>query len=221
MSQRMIYQTDATRQKILDTAEHCFSESGFFETQMKDIAVAVGMSRNTLYRYYRDKFELGLAILEKTLHKRFAQLNAQIDALLTSQNADIPAILQRLFTESYTAEDADLDHRFVAEFDAFYSGERIPADFRERLSNAAGINVMDKIDDLIRRGQQAGTVRGDIEAHTVSAILSNAIQAFHQRMILRNGALIEFEQGQPGQLTPVLIQLLIDGLRVHADTHSD
>jgi AcrR family transcriptional regulator len=213
MSQRMIYQIDATRKKIIETAGRCFSERGFFETRMKDIALAVGMSRNTLYRYYRDKFELGFAILEKTLQKRFVLFNERVTTLLATEDIDIPTELGNLYEFSYLSPDSALDHRFIAEFDAFYSGDRIPEDFRERLSATAGINITDKIDLLVQRGQQEGSIRSDLHAHQISTTLSNAIQAFHQRMILRNGALVEFEHGQPGELTPLLIQLLIEGLK--------
>ena len=209
----MIYQTDATRSKILEHAERCFSEHGFFETQMKDIAIAVGMSRNTLYRYYRDKFELGYAILEKTLRHRFEQLDVKVNQLLGTAELDIRYELRTLFAELYDSADDDLDHRFIAEFDAFYSGERIPEDFRDRLSAAAGIDIMSKFEQLVKRGQQEGNIRTDIDTRIIGITLSNAIQAFHQRMILRKGALVEFKQDQPSELTPVLITLLIDGLQ--------
>ena len=179
MSQRMIYQTDETRNKILDNAERCFSEHGFFETQMKDVAIAVGMSRNTLYRYYRDKFELGYAILEKTLRTRFSLLETQVDALLATPALDIRAELVRLFVHLYQSPDSELDHRFIAEFDAFYSGERIPENFKDRLSAAAGIDIMAKFEQLVSRGQQQGSVRTDLDARVISTTLSNAVQAFH------------------------------------------
>ncbi|MCB1729979.1 MAG: helix-turn-helix transcriptional regulator, partial [Halieaceae bacterium] len=61
MSQRMVYQTEETRRKILVAAEAMFIEKGFFDTQMKDVAAAIGISRNSLYRYFHDKGDLGYA----------------------------------------------------------------------------------------------------------------------------------------------------------------
>ena len=60
---RMIYQTDETRTRILSVARTLFTEKGLFDTQMIDIAAVLEMSRTTLYRYYRDKLDLALAIL--------------------------------------------------------------------------------------------------------------------------------------------------------------
>jgi AcrR family transcriptional regulator len=209
----MIYQTDKTRQKILEHAERCFSESGFFQTQMKDIAEAVGMSRNTLYRYYRDKFELGFAILESVLKHKYSDIEAELNALLAQSLLDVRVSLGELFTRLLVVESTEVDDRFIAEFDAFYSGDRIPDDFRERLSSAAGDSFYKTVDQLIERGQREGSIRGDIAPHILSTTLLNAIQAFHQRMILRNSALIELDIGMPSQLTPVLIQVLIDGMK--------
>lgn len=213
MSQRMIYQTDETRRRILKNANRCFGEHGFFETQMKDIAEAVGMSRNTLYRYYRDKFELGFAILEETLKAKFEGLVVRLEQLTNAENINVCEEINNLFTDMYSQENESTDERFIAEFDAFYSGDRIPEDFRKRLTNAAGVQFFSLLDVLIERGQADGSLRNDIDAHIISTTVSNAIQAFHQRMILRNSALIELELGVPAQLTPVLVQILIDGLK--------
>jgi len=61
---RMIYQTDQTRSKILVVARALFTERGLFDTQMLDVAAALGMSRTTLYRYFQDKLDLALAIVQ-------------------------------------------------------------------------------------------------------------------------------------------------------------
>lgn len=212
MSQRMIYQTDSTRQRILTEAEHCFSEHGFFDTQMKDIATAVGMSRNTLYRYYRDKFDLGFAILEKALSAGYGELEGELDAMLAAPELNIRQQLGGLLERIHCRPETEINSRFIAEFDAYYAGERIPEDFRERLLNAAGSSFFDRLDALVKRGQREGNIRNDIEAHLISTTLSNAIQSFHHRMLLRNAALIELDPGVPTTLTPLLIKILIDGL---------
>lgn len=209
----MIYQTDATRAKILAQAASLFSEQGFFQTQMKDIAEAVGMSRNTLYRYYRDKFELGFAILEAMLTAKYSAPMASIDKLLDTPDINIRRALAELFADLYVNDADELEDRFIAEFDAFYAGQRVPEDFRERLTEAGGNHFYHRLDALVHRGQREGSIRPDIDPHILSTTLTNAIQAFHQRMILRSNVLIELDIGLPNQLSPILIQLLIDGLK--------
>lgn len=222
MSQRMIYQTDATRQKILMQAERCFGEQGFFDTQMKDIAAAIGVSRNTLYRYYRDKFDLGFAILEKALSERFSEVSEQLDNWLAQSDLPYRQAIGELFVSVHLASAGDLDDRFIAEFDAYFAGNRIPEDFRERLSRAVDDGFFDRLTQLISRGQAVGQIRSDLDARQLATTLSNAIQAFHHRMLLRGSALIELQPDAAAGLTPVLIQLLLDGLApVTQPPHTD
>ncbi|MEQ8347726.1 MAG: TetR/AcrR family transcriptional regulator [Sneathiellaceae bacterium] len=46
------------RSAIVETAVHLFNRSGFHATSVEEIATAVGISKATLYYYFRDKPEL-------------------------------------------------------------------------------------------------------------------------------------------------------------------
>jgi len=211
----MIYQTETTRLKILEQAETCFSDSGFFETQMKDIAVATGMSRNTLYRYFRDKTELGLAILELTLNRKIEKLSDKINRALKDDHRLALEKISTLFREVYEEEGNETDDRFIAEFDAFYSGARIPEGFRAKVKNAINIAATGQLDDLIEAGKIDGSIRKDIDTHLMSLTLTTALHSFHQRMLLRGPALVELDENEGPELLPMLLQLLTDGMRAH------
>lgn len=51
------------RDQIVQAAAKCFSRSGYHLTTMDDIAVEAGVSKGTLYNYYKDKQQLFLGIL--------------------------------------------------------------------------------------------------------------------------------------------------------------
>lgn len=55
------YKEQAT-QRILDAAQKVFSEKGYHEARMEDIADRVGVSKRTLYLYFKNKEELFAAI---------------------------------------------------------------------------------------------------------------------------------------------------------------
>ncbi len=55
------YKEQAT-QRILDAAQKVFSEKGYHEARMEDIAGKVGVSKRTLYLYFKNKEELFAAI---------------------------------------------------------------------------------------------------------------------------------------------------------------
>ncbi len=53
--------------RILDAASALFREKGYRGTDMDDIASAVGLARNSLYRYYANKDFLLLACVERDM----------------------------------------------------------------------------------------------------------------------------------------------------------
>ena len=57
--------TPGLRESILRAAEVVFTRREYHEVQMDDVARACGVGKGTLYRYFEDKDELYLALLER------------------------------------------------------------------------------------------------------------------------------------------------------------
>ncbi|MEQ1800706.1 MAG: helix-turn-helix domain-containing protein [Gammaproteobacteria bacterium] len=53
--------------RILDVATRLFQERGYRKTDLEDIAQAVGLARNSLYRYYKNKDFILLACVERDM----------------------------------------------------------------------------------------------------------------------------------------------------------
>ena len=70
---------DATRYEILRHAEDLFGHYGFKKTSMADIAERAKMSPGNLYRYFRNKQAIGLAVVELF----FRQSEAAMEVALT------------------------------------------------------------------------------------------------------------------------------------------
>lgn len=54
-----------TEKRAIDAAIACFSEKGLPGTNMEDVAVRAGMARSSLYRYFKDKDQLILKVMEQ------------------------------------------------------------------------------------------------------------------------------------------------------------
>ncbi|WP_249411659.1 MULTISPECIES: TetR/AcrR family transcriptional regulator [Marinomonas] len=208
----MVHQTEATRDKIINIAETLFIENGFADTQMKDIAAATGMSRNTLYRYYQDKYDLGFAILVVVLTRKIDIYESIIEKIKARHYSNIREGLGVLM-QAYSDPQYEDDDRFIAEFDGYYAGSRIPTEFREKLTQLLPETVSQSLSDIVALGQAEGSIRTDIPAAYLAVTLFNAVPTFFRRMLLRKDALMEIEQEAIPQLTPVLIQLLLDGMK--------
>jgi TetR/AcrR family fatty acid metabolism transcriptional regulator len=64
-------------EKILDAAAGLFACQRFHEARMEDVAAAAGVGKGTLYRYFKDKEELYLALLELAAAGILARLKAE------------------------------------------------------------------------------------------------------------------------------------------------
>jgi len=102
---------DDQREAILAHAAHLFARRGYASTSMNQVAQACGLSKPTLYHYYRDKYALlvsiaegHVALLEALVHARMAEAGAP--------EARLRALVSSLMAEYAGAQDA---HRVLTE----------------------------------------------------------------------------------------------------------
>ena len=69
--------SDERKSQILNAAEGVFTKKGFDEARMDDIAEETGLSKGTLYLYFKSKEELIIAILDRIFGNIFKQLEAR------------------------------------------------------------------------------------------------------------------------------------------------
>ena len=70
------------REKIIQAAVECFSESGFAGTKMEEIARKIDLGKGTIYLYFESKEDLFVAICEYYLDA----LKKQLSSLFASRN---------------------------------------------------------------------------------------------------------------------------------------
>lgn len=210
--QRMVHQTEETRERILVCAEKIFSERGFFDAQMKDIAEAVGMSRHTIYRYYQNKFDLGFAILETVLLRWNDLSQSVIRPLLSDPTTDALSRVDQLFRTTFMVWQDDVEFRFIAQFDAFVSSDRAPSDFRERVEESIGLDVFALTEELVLQGQADGSIRADKSARVIVHVLTESLVALQHRLVLRGNQIVQLKSDEIDQLAEETLDILISGL---------
>jgi AcrR family transcriptional regulator len=65
-------------QQILDAAAQLFAKHRYHEVRMDDIAAHAGVAKGTVYRYYRDKEDLYLALTIHGMHRLFEESQGKI-----------------------------------------------------------------------------------------------------------------------------------------------
>jgi AcrR family transcriptional regulator len=67
-------------EKMLEAAGRLFGTRRFHEVRMEDVASEADVSKGTLYRYFRDKDEMYLALLARASRQFVAELHGRTDA---------------------------------------------------------------------------------------------------------------------------------------------
>ncbi|MEM9174086.1 MAG: TetR/AcrR family transcriptional regulator [Myxococcota bacterium] len=93
-----------SRDKILETAEGLFAIGGYVGVGMRELATTVGLSKSALFHHFPNKQELYSAVLDRSLVRIEAavnavgtegtpeeQLDAWIDAVVCTLSEDVPA----------------------------------------------------------------------------------------------------------------------------------
>lgn len=63
--------SDERKIQIINAAEDVFTKKGFDEARMDDIAEETGLSKGTLYNYFKSKDDLIIAILDRIFQREF------------------------------------------------------------------------------------------------------------------------------------------------------
>ena len=102
---------DEQRELILARAATLFAQRGYPGTSMKQVAEACGLSKATLYHYYRDKYALLVSIAEGHVDKLLA-LVLEVLAQGLAPEPRLRLLIGRIVLEYAVARDA---HRVLTE----------------------------------------------------------------------------------------------------------
>jgi AcrR family transcriptional regulator len=102
---------DDQRQMILARAGELFAKRGYSATSMNQVAEACGLSKATLYHYYRDKYSLLVSIADSHV-SRLEALVAAVSARKLKPEARVRALIRGLVEEYADAQHA---HRVLTE----------------------------------------------------------------------------------------------------------
>ena len=151
---------DVQRQLILERSSERFFRSGFSGVTMSELAQELGMSKKTLYRHFRGKEALLRACVERTLR----ELDRRLQATFGDPEGSNIARLKRMLAEAV----ALFGHLTSAFVDDLY--RRAPGLWRWVSEERERI-IFARLEDLIVRGREEGTVRSDVDPRLAWKIL--------------------------------------------------
>jgi len=102
---------DDQRELILARAATLFAHRGYSATSMNEVAQACGLSKATLYHYYKDKYALLVSIAEGHVQRLHA-LVAEVGAERLAPEAHLRELIHRIVLEYADAQHA---HRVLTD----------------------------------------------------------------------------------------------------------
>ena len=149
----------ARRLRILDAAARCFAKSGFARTRMEDVAAAARVSRALVHHHFGSKEELAREVQAHMLEEWSAAVDRAIaaaptagDALAAWLRVNLADPRRRPLLHAILADAA-----WLASFEEL--ARRSMAEWRERLVA------------LLRRGQERGEFRADLDVESTAEVL--------------------------------------------------
>ncbi len=192
------------RNEIIDAAERIFSRKGYEHVTMDDIAAEAELSKGTLYLYFKSREDLHYAIVMRGLEI----LNRLIRDIYDPQKSGLENILQ--MGESYI--------RFFREYpDYFKAIMFFDATKFEKVETESRLKILGDDSPLVffmevlRQGQEDGSITTDIPAGQLAIILWAQVSGVFEFIALR-GKMLELMGIDNIELIRNQIKVLLYGL---------
>lgn len=203
------FTSEEIQRMILDEAKNQFLAKGIAETQMKDIAAKIGISRSTLYRYYPQKERLAFLITSQICE----QLLVDSFSFKLPENAcgfDKVESFCYHYIDNLMKNTSVLS--YLSDFDRMFENEypNIP----EAFSFLNGIQKNNKLlASYLRQGQQDGSIVPYENPNLLASVLINTILSEAQRLFVRSDH-FQQEHGYSGyQIIHKTVELLLRTLK--------
>jgi TetR/AcrR family transcriptional regulator len=159
--------TPEQAEKILNVAVRLFATHRFHEARMEDISAAAGVGKGTLYRYFKDKEELYLALLERSSDQIEALMRAAVQQAIDPQSK-LEALIATIFT--YFDENPHV-------FDVIQHAEALQRPNRRFPWKARAVSL-ELTKEVILEGQKAGVFRVEDPSLAVLMLLGGLRAVF-------------------------------------------
>lgn len=160
--------TGDLREALLRAARQLFATEGYEAVSVKRLAEAADATPAMVNYYFGDKQGLYQAVVEQTLQPFIGEVRHMLENAETPQLDDVLAAYMRLVASNPWMPRLVMREVLAAD-----------GKFRERFINQVAMPGRGLLAELIRRGQEAGELRPDLDpAFTAMSMMSMAVFPF-------------------------------------------
>jgi AcrR family transcriptional regulator len=161
-------QPDLTRQRILEAGFKEIHRQGFQAASVSNILADTGLTKGALYHHFPSKKDLGLAVVDEMVGVRLIEKSiAPLRDVAHPAQALVDLIgLKKNQNEEYIRLGCPLNN-------LMQEMSPVDEDFRGRLNHILGL-WQGAFEDALRRSQQAGEVRADVDCAAAALFIVSA-----------------------------------------------
>lgn len=153
------------RIRILRAAIRIFSQRGFFNSKVSDIARAAGVADGTIYLYFKNKDDLLISLFEEKMGEVVSEVRGKV--LLGSGPLD----RLRIFIENHM----DLLVREAGLIEVLQVELRQSNKFMKEYVPVKFLEYLDVLGGILEEGKRDGTFRGDLNVKTARRAIFGAL----------------------------------------------
>jgi AcrR family transcriptional regulator len=173
---------DAKSAIILEAAHKLFSEKGYLNARLEDIAAAAGFSKPSLYSYYQDKeaIFLSLAIREMQAMAQKIETAAATDSPFETTLESILRIMLTNIAQTFSYFSTVTSFQALGDVQAEMSRHHeLMGRFHEIMGR--GLGSMEKV---IKRAKEKGEISDTQDSDGLSWYILSLIQSLHMRSLM-------------------------------------
>ncbi len=191
---------EARKKDILDTALRLFSQKGYHNVKVDDIAEQVGLSKGTLYLYFENKEKLFFSIIRERADLLFKYLTEAVQC----EQSFMKCFEKFIITYFHFFQEHEYFFKLIQTDKSLMSGEEHKK-FHEMTLDIYQIYFQILL-DLVLRGQKQDVIR-KMDPEAVTKMLRGMIDSYiSQRLFIGSKNTIEDEAAE-------LMDLFLNGVK--------
>jgi AcrR family transcriptional regulator len=190
--------------KILEAAIEMFAEKGYAATSTSEIAKKAGVAEGTIFRHYKTKKDLLLAIVTPTLFQSVAPFLAKefVKEVFESQYQSYEDFVRALLKNRY-----EFVKKYLPAIRVFWQEIAFHAEIKEQLQHIFTVHVYQKFKQIVEYFQ----TKGEIAAIPVDSVIRMTITTIAGFLVARFIVLPDYEWDDEAEMERT-VQFLMNGL---------
>lgn len=189
--------------RILEAAKELFYRFGYSRVTMDDIANHLGMSKKTLYKYFKGKNE----IMRNIVDQFKAEVSGGVEELVSNEELEYPVKLKRML-KFVAVKLSRLSNLFLEDVQKNFPD--LWNEFNEYKNEAA----FQRFKRLIEEGKKKAKINPDINHYMIIVLYASAVQNLLDPRFLKQipTEILDGLPDSPGEIFDNMINIIYEGI---------